>query len=294
MLFGCVAEDEGWPAGADPAAPATGATHTREILFAGDRGGDPLVASLVFRSAEGDSLRAREARGWVAHDGHWESFLDERWTVPAVGSPWAVVPRGPLRIAAGLQAEVEALWYERGGRALRLEMEQPLSSVNRGARGRMLLHDAALEVGGERTPGAAVEVLHTPASGGSEAGTLTLLLVGRGDLVLLQSGDGAGDGVRGDGWLRQGGVERGWTEATIVARGERPLPEARRSIPRGWRLEVASLGARVDLHATGFMAEIGRERAGRRGVEVRYTLEGSLALPGSTIPVRGAALYRVD
>ena len=266
----------------------------REIVFAGDRGGDPLVASMVFRSAAGSATRSREARGWVAHDGRWENFLDERWTGPALGSPWVVVPHGPLRIAAGLQADVEALWYQHGGRALRLEIENPLTSVNRGPRGQMRVHEAALEVGGERTPGVAVEVLYAPGAADAESEALTILLVGRGDLVLFQSDDTSGDGERGDGWLRQGPAERAWTDATIDGRGERPLPEARRSIPRGWRLDVPSIGASADLHATGFIAEIGPERAGRRVVEVRYTLEGALVMAGSRIPVRGAALYRVD
>lgn len=205
-----------------------------------------------------------------------------------------VLPLGPLRVAAGLQSEVEALWYQRGGRALRLELEHPLVSINRGPRGRLLLHDGSLEVGGERTPGAVVEVLSTLPDAATEEEALTILLVGPGDLVLLQWAADDGDGLAGGGWMRQGEAEREWTDARIAARGERPLPEARRAIPRGWRLELPSLGATADLYATGYIAELGGERTGRRGVEVRYTVEGSLVRPGLRIPVRGAVLFRVD
>lgn len=292
-LTGCNAEDAARSAATGPAASLGTPKHSREILFVGDRGGDALAASLVFRTADGRHTRSREARGWVGHAGRWEGFLDERWSTPAAGGPWAIVPHGPLRIAAGVQSEVEALWYREAGRALRLDLERPLSTVSSGARGRLHLYDGVLELGGERTPGAIVEVLRTAAAASGEGEELQILLVGGGDLVLLHSHEKESAGERNSGWMQRDGEVRTWAAGMLRPLGERILPEARRGIPRGWRFDVPTLGASATLHATGFISEIGAERTGRRGVEVRYTLEGWLTLDGSRVPVRGAALYRV-
>ena len=289
----CGADDGHWPAMDDSAGAHTTPSHSREILFVGDRGGDPLAASFVFRSVEGSETRSREARGWLGHEGRWEGFLDERWSSPAVGAPWSIVPHGPLRIAAGVHSEVEALWYHEGGRALRLELDRTLATVSSGPRGRLHLHEGIIEVGGERTPGAIVEVLRTAAAAPAEREDLQILLVGGGDLVMLQASDVEPSGGRTSGWMQRNGEVRTWDSGSFEAIGERILPEARRGIPRGWRVTAPGAGASGMVHATGFIAEIGAERAGRRGVEVRYTLEGWLTVDGSRVPVRGAALYRV-
>ena len=138
-----------------------------------------------------------------------------------------------------------------------------------------------------------VEVLRTAAAASGEGEELQILLVGGGDLVLLHSHEKESAGERNSGWMQRDGEVRTWASGTLRPLGERILPEARRGIPRGWRFDVPTLGASATLHATGFISEIGAERTGRRGVEVRYTLEGWLTLDGSRVPVRGAALYRV-
>jgi hypothetical protein len=269
---------------------------TRELLFVGRSQGRPLVASIAFRSFDVDSLRAREIRGWLARDSRWETFLDERWTASAVGSAWMVVPHGDLRMAAGGPTGVEALWFDRGARRLRLRIGEVLGQWNRGATTRIHLMAAALNVGGDPTQGVVVELLRVRRPAEEEPGVSQQLILTSGDSLVLLVDRAVGRGREPGAlvWLRDGEGPREWTDVRVQTSGGRLLLDARREIPRRWTVTVAEAGLRVDVRGLGFAAEVGEERAGRREVEARYTVSGWIERDGRRTAVSGLARYGID
>jgi hypothetical protein len=270
--------------------------QTRELIFVGRRQGDPLAASFAFRTVDGAATRAREIRGWLGHGNRWETFLDERWTSGRSGSAWTVVPHGALRVAAGGAGEVEALWFRRSGRSLRLGLDGALAQWNRGGTARVHLYSGSLSVGGETTRGTVVELLHLRRPREDQPGLVQHLLLTSGDSLTLYVAPAA-SGASGSGaiaWIHSSTGIREWSDVRLVPRGGRPLPEARREIPRGWGLVIPEAGIRGEVRPLGFAAEIGRERAGLRGVEARYTVTGWIEWGGRRRTVSGVARYAID
>jgi hypothetical protein len=297
LLAACGSEGRRDPSpggGRDSATVA--ARHARELIFVGEWRREPLVAPIVFRTVEGDSVRAREIRGWLARGKRWETFVDEQWTAPAVGSPWTVVPHGDLRIAAGGATGVESLWFDRAGRSLRLNIAQVLGQWNRGSTSRLHLLGGRLSVGGEPTRGVVVELLRIRRPSLEEPGISQQLILTSGDSLLLLVDRGTGRGRDGGSfvWLRDGSGAREWNAMRVQTRGARALPDARREIPRAWTVTVPEAGLTLDVQGLGFAAEIGAERAGRREVEARYTVRGWLEREGRRTPVSGLARQAVD
>lgn len=270
--------------------------QTREMLFVGRRDDQPLVTSIAFRTVDGERWRAREIRGWLGHGNRWETFLDERWTSGRSGSAWTIVPHENLRVAAGGPGEVEALWFRRSGRSLRLELDEVLNQWNRGTAARAHIFSGALSVGGERSRGTLVELLQLRRPGTDQPTLEAHLLLTSGDSLALfiASAVSGGEPAAKVAWLRNAAGMREWSDVRMVLRGGRPLPEARREIPRGWGFVIPEAGIRGEVRPQGFAAEIGRERAGRRAVEARYTVSGWLEWGDRTIPVSGLARHSVD
>lgn len=271
--------------------------QTRELIFVGQRQGEPLVAPIAFRTIDGARERAREIRGWLAHGNRWDAFLDERWSSVATGSAWTIVPHGDLEIAAGEAGEVEALWFQRSGRNLRLDIERVLGQWNPAPTTRVNLFSGTLRIGGEPTRGAVLELLRLRRAAGAEAGASDHLLLVSGDSLTLLVASGVGRGAGGsDGfaWMRSGAGGREWSEVRLIRHGGRPLQEARREIPRSWTFTIPQAGIRGQVHGRAFAAEIGAERTGRRGVEARYTVTGWLERGGRRTPLAGLILHSVD
>ena len=282
-------------AGADSAAVAQ--TYIREMIFVGQRQGLPLVAPLAFRTIDTGRTRGREVRGWLAHGPRWESFLDERWSGAPTGSAWTIVPHGDLEVAAGGPGEIEALWFERSGRSLRLEIDGVLGEWSRGPTARIHLFAATARVGGEPTRGAVVELLRLRRVREDDPGPTSQLLLTSGDslTLLLVSGPGR-DAAEPQSlaWLRNGDGTREWSDLRLEARGGKALQEARREIPRSWILSVPDAGLRGHVWALAYAAELGPERAGRRGVEVRYTVTGWIEIGGRRTRVVGLTRYSIE
>lgn len=278
------------PAGSDP--PAAGHRYTREALFLGRRQDEPLVATIVSRAHDTPSRRVRELRGWLAHEQNWERFADERWHAERLGSPWTMVPRGPVRISADPGGEIEAIWFQEGPRSLRLELGSGVAAWNRGSHTRVRLFAGTLAVGAERTRGVAAELLRLDAPGGATQPQpdLTHLLLTSGDTVHLLAA--VGGNVRTTGpsmaWWRGAEDLREWQRVELNGIANRPLAEARREIPYRWRLSIPEGGIFGELEARGLAAEIGEEQGGVRAVEVRYTVVGWVEREGRRMDVVGA------
>src|SRR5690606_13629288 len=99
--------------------------------------------------------------------------------------------------------------------------------------------------------------------------------------------DGTAESESSFAWLRTPVVQQGWNSAEIQWLEMRPLQEARRDVPRIWsfRLDAPELVGEVE--AIGSDALLGPERAGRRAVEIRFSVAGWLEIDGERWPVMG-------
>src|SRR5690606_27318049 len=283
--------------GTDSAAVAP--RHTREIIFAGQRGTHPLVAVLAFRTTDDTGSRLREVRGWLGHGAQWDTFLDEQWTTDAHGSPWAIVPHGPLHVAVGDAADLEPIWFRRAGKSLPLQLGADLGQWSRGPASHVQLASGKLRVGGVTSAGAVLELVYLRRPGVDPPGVSDqLLLVGGDSLLLLVSSNATADRLGNEApafaLLRTGDGAREWSGVRLTPRGHRPVLEARRQLPGGWDLVIPAAGIRGQLDAHDFTTETGQvERTGRRGVEARYTVSGSVEIEGERVEVVGMARHTV-
>lgn len=277
------------PAATAPEAPR----YVRDFMFVGELADTPIVVPFSFRATPAGEEIGRNVRAWLARGGTWESFLDLSWSVPAGASVWRVVPRGDLRVLAGGAAEVEGLVFRRGERTLRLLLGEPLSTWPRGEGERYQMLDSRLQLGRVTVPGTVVEVQRVrpplAADPPADAGTDWLFLTDGGQLRLVLTGavGGADTGEEAAAWTLLPGEERVWDRAEVRQLEHLALPPARRDIPVRWGYSVPDAEIEGEVRSLGYDAEVGEERAGRRAVEVLYTVEGWISVAGTRRRVVG-------
>jgi hypothetical protein len=282
------------PPGAAATAPDTLAPrYQREFLFLGSRGGSPLVAPFVFRSVQREDEIERSARAGLAHGDTWDTFFDETWTSSVESGVWRVLPHGDLRLAVGGPAEVEAFWYQRGDRRLRMEIQAPISDWQQGNTLRYRLNSGRLRLGAESTAGIILESLHIqrPGDGARDS---DLLFLSAGDslrLVLGESLAREGEGIRGFATSWTGSVERSWERAEVRWLELRAFDEARRDIPLHWSFRIPEAGIHGEVSALGMAPKVGMDRPGRRAVEIRYTVEGWIEIGEARSAVIGVVRH---
>lgn len=295
LLAVAACERAGAPAaesGSGVGAPdATQPRYLREYVHLAERAEAPLVVPIAFRAVERGEEIDRTVRGWLAHGATWDAFLEESWPTPRTSGVWRVLPRGDLRLAVGGATDVEALWYRRGERNLRLRLNRPLSGWQQGNAVRFRLLESSVQLGPEVVPGVVLETLqvHRPAGGPREARDTDWLFLTAGDTLRLVIGEAPGgeDGAgRGFAWISRGQVERGWDRAEIRWVELRSYEEARRDVPLQWSFRVPEAGIQGEVSALGMHVAVGPERPGRRAVEARYTVEGWVEVEGQ----RGAVI----
>jgi hypothetical protein len=266
--------------------------YNREYIFVGPGDGNPIVVPFTFRSVErGDDLE-RTVQAWLARGGTWERFLDEGNRTSAAGGVWRVVPHEGLRVAVGGPSEVESFHYELGERRLRLELEDPITDWSQGAESRFRLLNGWLSVGAETVPGPVLELLRverTLDDGWPPGEDYDWLFVTSGDSIQLVVAETIGtEGPEAQyAWTRLPEGERMWPEAEVRWLEMSPYEEARRDIPRAWTFRIPSAGIEGELQAAGFDALLGPERAGRRAVEIRFTVNGWVDIQGDRREVAG-------
>jgi hypothetical protein len=254
--------------------------HVREFVFVGSREGEPLVAPFRFTTVVQEEEHARQARAWLAHGSGWDGFLDESFISPPAGGVWRVLPRGPLRVIAGGPAEVQALVYRRGERVLRLELQDAIAVWNRQDRLAYRFFRGQLAVGGEVTRGTVLEMQRATVTAGGERESLGefdwLVLSDGADLQILvaEALGGERDPERTYAWTLVAGSEGHWEEASARWIELRPHEPARRDIPTRWAFSIPGAMITGEIEARGYEVEVGPERAGRRAVDVRYTVVG--------------------
>lgn len=297
-LAACGSGEPGTPADEGATAPEPGWRYERGITFVGLNEA-AVAAPFAFRVKPQGERHEREMRAWLARGETWDPFIDVSWSAAPTGGVWRVVPHGELRIAAGGPG-LEALWYDSGGRRLRLELGEPQSGWQGGDRKRFRLLDGTLTVGSEALTGIVVEELQVtpaPAAGATAPSTaydrLVLLDESGFRLYLLHeriAGESAA-GAEGTSWAYIAGAEDAYQEAAVEWVEVRSVEEARRDVPLHWRFESAEADVAGEVTAIGYHTTVGAERGGRRAVEVRYSVEGWLESGGERVEVRGVVRH---
>ena len=276
-------------------ASASQYTYFREYIFVGTDADDLLVVPFSFHAREtATDGFVRGARAWLARGETWDRFLDQSRETSGAGGVWRVVPIGDLRLDAGGPAEIDAIRFEEGERRLRLDLGAPMGGWNQGGESRFRLVESDLSVGPEQLGGTVLEVLRverTLADGWPPGEDYDAIFLTSGDSVYLYLGQAIGpeegDAREGFAWLRRDGREQAWAAGGIRWTEFRPLEEARRDVPIGWSIRIPAGEITGEVTAVGSDVMLGPERAGRRAVELRYTVEGSLEIQGVQIPVQG-------
>lgn len=294
LLAGCdraaapVASD----APAQPGEPVEAAPrYLRELIFVGVLADTPVVVPFSFSGTAGETEITRSARAWLAHGTTWESFLDASWPSPAVGSVWQILPHPELRVIAGGSTEIEALAFRRGERALRLHLGEPISEWNPGEELRYRAMDGRLDLRGTTVRGTVFELqrVERPATRGAGGDDDWLFLTDGGSLRLLLAEATGSEAAREEtfAWTYLPGGEAAWDAVEIRWLEMLPFAPARRDIPVRWRYRLPGPGIEGEVWSLGYDAQVGEERAGRRAVEVRYTVEGWVTVEGDRRRVLG-------
>lgn len=293
---GCGRGDGEAEGGGSAASPAPRPEYVREYVFLGAREGEPLVVPFAFRATDSAAGIRRATRAWLAHGATWEGFVEERWTTPATSGVWRVLPHGDLRLAAGGPSEVEALWYRRGPRSLRVQVGAPVSGWVQGEDARFRVLGGRLTLGEESVSGTVLQLLEVdrPPRGGRGGEPADWLFLAGGDSLRMVLVRVAGAGNRFGsslGWMGRPEGERSWEAVEVDWTELRPLEEARRDIPLSWRFRIPGAGVSGEVRALGFETVVGEESGGRREVEVRYTVEGWVEIDGARSPVQGTVRH---
>lgn len=266
-------------------ADATILRYNREYIFVSPRADVPLVVPFTFRARDDGAELERDARGWLARGATWDRFLDETGRGARTGGVWRVVPQGDLRVAAGGPAEIETIRFERGERRLRLDLDTPLTAWNQGGDTRFRLVAGRLSIGAETMAGPVLEMLRVERSlgdGWPPGQDFDALFLVSGDSIQLVMADAVENDDEGASyaWTRRGGRERVWDAAEIRWLEVRAFQEARRDVPRRWSFRIPGSEIGGEVEALGFDAVLGPERAGRRAVEIRFSVEGWIGVEG--------------
>jgi hypothetical protein len=268
--------------------------YEREYLFLGDRAGAPLAVPIAFSARRLADGIDRGVRGWLAHGEVWDGFLDEAWESTASDDVWRVLPRGPLRIAAGGPSGIESLWLEAGERRLFIELGAPSTGWLGTDRHRFRLLDATLTLGQEELRGTVLEEMQTRRALADREGSSTAerILLTAGDSLVIFLVEQPGTDAAPAAWLLSTGEEHAPRAAVLRWTEGRTVEAARRDIPLAWRFEVPGADITGELGAIGEFVEVGvEERGGRRPLAARYTVSGWIARRGDTTDVAGTVRH---
>jgi hypothetical protein len=279
-----------------PAVPATeGAAVTifqfsRDYIFLSTGKDSPIVAPLTISAMDDGENLQRHWIGWVARGAQWDRFLDTSRRTSRAGGVWGVLPANELQVIAGGPSEVESFLYEQAGRRLRMVIGTPRSDWNQGGNNRFRILDGSLLIGAENASGLIFEVLRVERSEAdgwpvSQDHDVVFLTSGA-DLQLLMSTE-TGSGNAAFTWIHSAEEDLVPPDGVVSWLEVQPLEEARRDIPIAWTLTNQTAGLSGEVRAIGRDVVLGPERGGRRAVEIRYSVEGSITINGTSRPVAG-------
>jgi len=293
ILAGCGSPEE--PAGA-PAGPDVVQTtavapsrFTREYVFLSTGEGAPILAPFTFAATDDGERLHRRWYGWLARGAQWDRFLDDTRVMSRAGGVWRILPTTELRVIASGPSEVENIHYERGERRLRMAPGDVRSEWSQGADNRFRILDGRLSIGAENSDGIVFEMLRaerTENDGWPATREVDTAFLTSGDSLQLLVSDETGEDASFT-WVRTPVEDRAWPGGALTWLEVQPLEEARRDVPLSWMLENDAVGLTGELRMVGRDVILGPERGGRRAVEIRYSVEGSIEVAGESWPVTG-------
>lgn len=266
--------------------------YNREFVFVGGNAETPVVVPFDFQTVDGEGeMLDRGVRGWLARGDAWDRFVDETFETSRTGGVWRVVPGGDLTVLAGGSTEVETIAFEEGDRRLRLDVGRPTTGWNEAGSSRFRLLSGRLTVGPEALSGPLFEMLRADRNaedGWPEGGDSDVLFLTAGDSIFVVIGtDSREESDSIYAWVRTSLGERNLSDVELRPGGLRPFEDARRDIPMRWSFRIPSLGIAGTVEAGGFNAVLGPERGGRRAVEIRYAVKGTMQLGDSRYDTLG-------
>jgi hypothetical protein len=294
LLAACGNADEPIGAPAGPVAVQSTVVapfrFTREYVFVSAGDGAPVLAPFAMVATDDGERLHRRWYGWLARGAQWDRFLDDSRVTSRLGGVWRVLPTNEMRVIASGPSEVESLHYQQGERRLRMVLGDARSEWNQGGDNRFRILDGTLSVGAETTEGMIFEMLRVertesdgwPASHEVDAAFLT-----SGDSLQLLMSDAPAEDDASFTWVRTPIEDRTLPGGEVAWLEVEPLEDARRDIPISWTLANEAVGLTGELRAIGRDVILGPERGGRRAVEIRYSVEGSIEVSGETWPVTG-------
>lgn len=271
--------------------------YTRDYIFIGERADAPGAAIFEFQVTDRDSTLERRTRGWLAHADTWDPFLDVSWPASEASGVWNILPHDELRIAVGINGDLEQIRYSRDAQSLDLSLGEPLATWSQGEDTRYRVIDGMIHLGQETTPGMILEILRArrvSREDGFAYGDYDRLFLTDGSdlhLVIAEAIGGEDSDERTFGWVLSDGDERVWSEAEVRWLEMRPLDDARRDIPLRWSLRIPASDLVGEVEALGFDFTLGPDQAGRRAVEIRYTVEGWVERDGERHRVFGVVRH---
>lgn len=285
----------GAPAGGTPFRPAAGgsgaafalpgaAAYQRAIAFVAERDGAGMYVAWDFETLTSPDSVHRTVRGWLGREGDWARFIEERWAAGPSRAPWRIVPRGPVRLVVGEEDVIREVYYEEDARSVSVRLDGSLAEWS-GPGGRAYrLSRASAKLGGQETPGLAIDVSEVAESADALAGEWVVLVGPDGFALVL-----AGAAGRYRSWVFAGGEDAA-ADAEVEWAETRSFERAHRDVPVLWRFRAGGDVSGEFRSASSHVGALEGDGPVLPVVAV-YEVAGVVAAAGRSIPVTGFARH---
>ncbi|MBT8488605.1 MAG: hypothetical protein HKN72_07535 [Gemmatimonadetes bacterium] len=267
--------------------------YERNFVFASLQGDSVFIVPWLMQTRQLPDSVMREASGWIARGGVWDSFYKERWWTPPTRAPNRILPNESLALLVGDEGVVDGIVFEDPPRSLEIIVGQggPAWTGVRGGTFQLLTGSAYLA--DQRIDGTILDMAR--ASAGSQATG--------GDWAFLMSGDSAHFVLAADvehggdvdsayrAWALYDAEEFQWPDVQVTWDRTEAFPPARRDVPVEWL--IASDDEAVEGHLEAVSAEIqaGEGPGPLLPVRALYEVEGRLSTVAGDFPVRGLVVH---
>jgi len=288
------------PAEADltgPDAVAAGdaaGVYEHHFVFASVTGDSTfLVPWLITASATPDGVE-RAATGWLARDGVWEAFYDERWTTPPSRAPNRVLPHGSVSFTVRDGDAIDGIVFEEGPRNLELSLGEVAATwVGPRAETVEILEGAAL-LFDQRVEGAVLDMVRAAPGGSVPGGDWAFLLSGdsaRFVLMADEEHDGETDPVY-RGWGVANGSDLQWTELYVDWERTQAFPPSRRDVPVAWRVWASDGALEGELRVASADIRAGTGPGPLLPVLALFDVVGDIMTEQGSFAVRGLLVHQ--
>lgn len=260
------------------------------MVFLSTEGDSAVVVPWLFRTHPGETDAVRDRGLWLAREGSWEVLHRDTLRTPAAGSPWRIVPGGPVRLVVGQDDGVERLIFREGPRELELVPGEFLAEWTNPEGSTFRLHRGTATFPAGTVDGFVLDLLRLWTGEEGRPGDWLFLHAGDGAQILLE--ERAPHAVPRSpgqfrGWSRVAFQQQPWPEVEVSWEEVRAFEPARRDIPTEWRL--ASPGSEVEgtLRAVSSHLSAGQGEGPLLPVSAFFEVEGDLRILGESFEVRG-------